>query len=135
MNRDILPLVDNDVLTIIGKEVIKIRDKKTLEYWMEFYTTRRLRLINNLYPTILNDWRQVRLIINTYTDATPSPWFPQGSTKWDVIKDLDYYGVEAYEREIEIERDEEQLRLHPLTEEDERLYREGFGSPDSDGAY
>ena len=49
MNRDILPLLDNDVLTLIGKEVIKIRDRKTLEYWMEFYTPRRLRIINRLY--------------------------------------------------------------------------------------
>ena len=35
MPRDILPLVDNDVLTLIGTEVIKIRDRKTLEYWTE----------------------------------------------------------------------------------------------------
>ena len=49
MNRDILPLLDNDVVTLIGKEVIKIRDRKTLEYWMEFYTPRRLRIINRLY--------------------------------------------------------------------------------------
>ena len=48
MNRDILPLLDNDVLTLIGKEVIKIRDRKTLEYWMEFYTPCRLRLLNRL---------------------------------------------------------------------------------------
>tara|TARA_R110000772_G_scaffold4337_5_gene15258 strand:+ start:1117 stop:1428 length:312 start_codon:yes stop_codon:yes gene_type:complete len=44
MNRDILPLVDNDVLTIIGKEVIKIRDKKTLEYWMEINSQSSIKI-------------------------------------------------------------------------------------------
>ena len=45
MNRDILPLLDNDVLTLIGKEVIKIRDRKTLEYWINITNQSSLKIV------------------------------------------------------------------------------------------
>ena len=55
MNRYIIPLLDNDVLTLIGKEVIKIRDRKTLEYWMEFYTHRPKKIDLTTLRTV--QWR------------------------------------------------------------------------------
>ena len=84
MPRDILPLVDNDVLTLIGKEVIKIRDKKTLEYWMEFYTTRRLRLIDRLYPQINR-----KIIIQTISGFNNYKVYPKRKTKIELIKRLE----------------------------------------------
>lgn len=84
MPRDILPLVDNDVLTLIGKEVIKIRDKKTLEYWMEFYTTRRLRIIDRLYPQINR-----KIIIQTISGFNNYKVYPKRKTKIELIKRLE----------------------------------------------
>tara|TARA_R110000824_G_scaffold1824_3_gene9068 strand:+ start:68 stop:403 length:336 start_codon:yes stop_codon:yes gene_type:complete len=84
MPRDILPLVDNDVLTLIGKEVIKIRDKKTLEYWMEFYTTRRLRLIDRLYPQ-----NNRKIIIQTISGFNNYKVYPKRKTKIELIKRLE----------------------------------------------
>jgi len=84
MPRDILPLVDNDVLTLIGTEVIKIRDRKTLEYWMEFYTTRRLRLINRLYPEINR-----KIIRQTIASFNNYKVYPKRKTKIERIKRLE----------------------------------------------
>ena len=90
MPRDILPLVDNDVLTLIGKEVIKIRDKKTLEYWMEFYTTRRLRLIDRLYPQINR-----KIIIQTISGFNNYKVYPKRKTKIELIKRLEVSVIEV----------------------------------------
>ena len=89
MPRDILPLVDNDVLTLIGEEVIKIRDKKTLEYWMEFYTTRRLRLIDNLYPDFRSEWRQTHL---RFRKLEKYQFWWGYETKWETLRTIDYAG-------------------------------------------
>ena len=89
MPRDILPLVDNDVLTLIGKEVIKIRDKKTLEYWMEFYTPRRYCLINRLYPDLRSAWRETHLIFRKL-EKYQFVWGYE--TKWETLRNIEYAG-------------------------------------------
>lgn len=68
MNRDIIPLLDNDVLSLIGKEVIKIRDRKTLEYWIEFYTPLRLRIVDRLYGKL--NRKILRLTISNFHNYT-----------------------------------------------------------------
>jgi len=90
MNRDIIPLLDNDVLSLIGKEVIKIRDRKTLQYWMELYTPRRYCLINRLYPDLRYGWRQTHLIFRKL-EKYQLGWGDE--TKWDTLRTIEYTGV------------------------------------------
>jgi len=89
MNRDIIPLLDNDVLSLIGKEVIKIRDRKTLEYWMEFYTPRHYCLINRLYPDLRYGWRQTHLIFRKL-EKYQIGWGDK--SRWDTLRTIEYSG-------------------------------------------
>jgi len=84
MNRDIIPMLDNDVLTLIGKEVIKVRDRKTLEWWMDFYTPHRLRIIDRLYGDLNR-----KIIRQTISGFNNYKVYPKRKTKIELIKRLE----------------------------------------------
>jgi len=77
-------MLDNDVLTLIGKEVIKVRDRKTLEWWMDFYTPHRLRIIDRLYGDLNR-----KIIRQTISGFNNYKVYPKRKTKIELIKRLE----------------------------------------------
>ena len=96
MNRDIIPLLDNDVLSLIGKEVIKIRDRKTLDYWIDitsqsspkiFRMKLEWKLIHNFLVSNKStlEWNEKRKLLDSKfkSQTTNYTWRPPVIMYWN----------------------------------------------------